>query len=42
MMVEKDIDTMFVEREETKGLPLALMCDKREGEKRRDGAIFVK
>ena len=42
IIVEEIIDTLFVDREETKGLPLALMCDKGEGEKRRDGASFVK
>ena len=33
---------MFVEQEEMKVLPLVLMCDKEEGEKRRDGPRFVK
>ena len=34
-MVEEAINTVFVEQEEMKGLSLALMCDKGEGEKRR-------
>jgi len=40
--VEDAIDTVFVERKEMKGLPLALMCDNGEGERRRYGASFVK
>ena len=40
-MVEEAIDTVFVEWEEMKLLSLALMRDKVDGEKRRDGASCV-
>ena len=41
-MVEEAIDTIVIEREDMKGVPLGLMCDKGEGEKKRNGASFVK
>ena len=42
IMVEEAIDTIVIEREDMKGVPLGLMCDKGEGEKKRNGASFVK
>jgi len=42
IMVDEAIDTMFVEQDKMKGLSLALMHDKGEGEKMKDSASFVK
>ena len=42
IMTEEAVDTIMLEREEMKGVPLGLMCDKGEGDKKRDGASFVK
>ena len=41
-MTDEAVDTIMLEREEMKGVPLGLMCDKGEGDKKRDGASFVK
>ena len=41
-MVEEAIDTIIIEREDMRGIPLGVMCDKGEGEKKRNGASFVK
>ena len=42
VMVEEAIDTIIIEREDMRGIPLGVMCDKGEGEKKRNGASFVK
>ena len=42
IMVEEAIDTIVIEREDMRGIPLGIMCDKGEGEKKRNGASFVK
>ena len=42
IMAEDDIDTVFFEWEEMKGLTLTLICDKGNVEKRRDDVSFVK
>ena len=42
IMIEEAVDNIIIEREEMKGIPLGLMCDKGEGEKKRNSASFVK
>ena len=42
IMIEEAVDNIIIEREEMKGIPLGLMCDKGEGDKKRNGASFVK
>ena len=42
IMIEEAVDTIMIECDEMKGVPLGLICDKVEGEKKRNGASFVK
>ena len=42
IMIEEGVDTIMIELDDMKGVPLGLMCDKGEGEKKRNGASFVK
>ena len=42
IMIKEAIDTIVIEREDMKDVPLGLMCDKGEGEKKRNGVNFVK
>ena len=42
IMIKEVIDTIVIKREDMKGVPLGLMCDKGEGQKKRNGASFIK
>ena len=42
IMIDKACNTILIERNKMKGVPLSLMCDKGEGPSRRDGASFIK
>ena len=42
ILIEEAIHTIIVERNEMNGVPLGLMCDRGEGEKKINGASFVK